>query len=864
MGGAESTGHTLVSPGTFEKSSIPILIGALLLTLALGAQLFPMPVFDTDLSAFTPETPAEQAEKRMAEDFPDESRPMFIHVTADDGMNVLSLDNLHLQQSALDEIMNRSHSSNDYIDSVTAAPQVIQYAIDESEANNTTLSDYTSWSSLLDSVLEEGTECGDALGDDRALAAGAFIQDSLLHHDLDYSATCDYLSTKVSDPSNATGNAAPYASSTLWVVMIDPELDDTARQVQQDFIRTQLNDFSAESNLHFRSTSLDLMSHDINKSTISELVILMSGAVAIVVLLLALAFRSVRGVAFPLVGLSAALVWTYGGMALAGIQFSILEVAVAPVVLGLGIDYSIHLQRRYNTFRAEGDPASLAWLKGFETLKVALTLAVITTMAAFVANIASPLPPLRHFGFGLAFGVFCAFISSTLLVGALHVVMERESAAYAKHAEWMRFGNFSKYMVGFQKAHQAKVIGLVAMLTVGSVIFAAAKLETEFDLTDFLSEDMDVMEGRDSLYESYDSAGWKPIYILIEPAEGSDSISDGRDFLVANRLLDNWLESTKGVVSPHSTGGNIHPAYDGPYPILFEAVEGNPSFGAAFNLTIDGELETIDGYAEGDIAAALKSLSTNTSIADPLTGESWAERVNKVVAFNSGDDSIHYIRMEVLIEVKTSSESSAVLSALRNTVHSFADLPGLDDTDVHITGDSVSLEAVLDGLTESQLQSTLISLAVCFTVLLALTRRIGPALIIVLPVGIAATWVVGAMAVLNLNWNVMTVMVTALTIGLGIDYSIHVWRRFEAMKVEKGNVWEGMREMYASTGVALVLSAGTTICGFTVLLFSQMPVVQDFGIVTAITVFFSLLLALILLPVFLILDSQSKNGSTSD
>ncbi|MDG1525561.1 MAG: MMPL family transporter, partial [Candidatus Thalassarchaeaceae archaeon] len=152
----------------------------------------------------------------------------------------------------------------------------------------------------------------------------------------------------------------------------------------------------------------------------------------------------------------------------------------------------------------------------------------------------------------------------------------------------------------------------------------------------------------------------------------------------------------------------------------------------------------------------------------------------------------------------------------------------------------------------------------CFTVLLALTRRIGPALIIVLPVGIAATWVVGAMAVLNLNWNVMTVMVTALTIGLGIDYSIHVWRRFEAMKIEKGNVWDGMREMYASTGVALVLSAGTTICGFTVLLFSQMPVVQDFGIVTAITVFFSLLLALILLPVFLILDSQSKNGSTID
>ena len=50
-------------------------------------------------------------------------------------------------------------------------------------------------------------------------------------------------------------------------------------------------------------------------------------------------------VAAPLLGLSAALVWTYGIRALAGSEFSILEVAVAPVVLGLGIDYSIHLQR---------------------------------------------------------------------------------------------------------------------------------------------------------------------------------------------------------------------------------------------------------------------------------------------------------------------------------------------------------------------------------------------------------------------------------------------------------------------------------------------------------------------------------------
>ena len=283
-------------------------------------------------------------------------------------------------------------------------------------------------------------------------------------------------------------------------------------------------------------------------------------------------------------------------------------------------------------------------------------------------------------------------------------------------------------------------------------------------------------------------------------------------------------------------------------------------------MTIDSELVTTQEFSEGDISSALYSLSLNHSIADPLTGETWSDRVSKSIAFND-ENRIQFIRMEVLIEVKTSSDSSAVLAAFRSQVDNFANsgcpTNCLIDAKVHVAGDSVSLEAVLDGLTESQVQSTLISLAVCFTVLLALTRRIGPALIIVLPVGIAATWVVGAMALLNLNWNVMTVMVTALTIGLGIDYSIHVWRRFEAMKTKEADIWSAMREMYASTGVALVLSAGTTVCGFSVLLMSQMPVVQEFGLVTAITVFFSLILALVLLPVFLILDAQSKNGLSS-
>ena len=86
-------------------------------------------------------------------------------------------------------------------------------------------------------------------------------------------------------------------------------------------------------------------------------------------------------------------------------------------------------------------------------------------------------------------------------------------------------------------------------------------------------------------------------------------------------------------------------------------------------------------------------------------------------------------------------------------------------------------------------------------------------------------------------------MITALTIGLGIDYSIHVWRKFEANRESGMGTQASMRDMYATTGSSLIMSAGTTICGFMVLVLSSVPVIKDFGLVGSISVAFSLILA---------------------
>ena len=385
-------------------------------------------------------------------------------------------------------------------------------------------------------------------------------------------------------------------------------------------------------------------------------------------------------------------------------------------------------------------------------------------------------------------------------------------------------------------------------------------LETDFDLADFVDPDMEIMEVRQDMADSYDSAGWKLIYILFEPVESSTSIPGDSLMLDELRGLHKDLERNHDVVGTDDAPAS--PSYEGPYVVLRDAILRNSSFGDEHNLQVyGGDVYQKDTSLELHLATVFSALASNQTVADALTGETWAERIEQTVYLTDGE--ITYLRTEVRVEASTSAQSQIVINNIEEQLGSTLNTGTLrynleSHANLHVTGDLVILQTVLDGLNASQIRSTAISLFVSMLVLLVLTRRMVPALVVLLPVALASLWVAGSMFLLGLKWNVLTVMVTALTIGIGIDYSIHMWRRIEVELARRDTHWEALRAALSTTGVALIMSALTTAFGFLVLLFSPMPVIQDFGLITAVTVFFSLVLALLLLPVLVELSARNK------
>jgi len=121
---------------------------------------------------------------------------------------------------------------------------------------------------------------------------------------------------------------------------------------------------------------------------------------------------------------------------------------------------------------------------------------------------------------------------------------------------------------------------------------------------------------------------------------------------------------------------------------------------------------------------------------------------------------------------------------------------------------------------------------------------------------------------------VLTGMITSLTIGLGVAYSIHISERYNIELDRQDDAWEAMRVSLTGTGGALLGSAATTVGGFGVLVFAIMPPLQQFGIITGMTIIYAFVASVVVLPSLLVvwtryigpaeaLDASSDDSPTA-
>ncbi|MDZ7784759.1 MAG: MMPL family transporter [Halioglobus sp.] len=169
----------------------------------------------------------------------------------------------------------------------------------------------------------------------------------------------------------------------------------------------------------------------------------------------------------------------------------------------------------------------------------------------------------------------------------------------------------------------------------------------------------------------------------------------------------------------------------------------------------------------------------------------------------------------------------------------------------------------LQRLADTHFLGVALSLGFVFLVATLLFRRLSTGLIAVLPVTLTVLILYGAMGTLGIYLEPATTMFAAISIGVGVDFAIHLVDRFEHALREEDDIHAAVVRAMPETSRACFFNALALGLGFSVLLFSDLLTLMRFGGLVAVAACASFVSALLTVPTLMALREKLRQAATA-
>lgn len=599
----------------------------------------------------------------------------------------------------------------------------------------------------------------------------------------------------------------------------------------------------------------NLESQDEGRTTVPFIFATVVGVLVIV----GVSLRSLQAVLLSAAGLGMLIVWLKGISNLMGLKAGLVVELIVPIaMISLGVDFTIHALHRYGEERRSGLPPRMALRVGFAGVMGALVLAMLTDGMAFFSNTVSGIESI--IGFGIAAGI--AVISSFVIMGVFVplVIMRLDSLGRQRGAGPVSQDAAPRVEIAPRSAawivaglarKRLLVLPIVALVTVAAVLIAL-RLEAQLDVKDFFDSSSDFVVGLDKLDYHVGETQGEPGTIYIE---GDLSASDS---IAALRELEARLKANPYVAKGPSGAPTI---YSWTIFELMESLFDSPYALSRVEQVTGQAITDLDGDKMPDTDAQTRAaFDFIVQHGIPLDESTPAFTPTQVQGSLSHDPTGREPdALQILVGLPGTREQSVVARA-REAVE--ADLAFLEDVPTisraGLTGSAFTRAASLDAAVRSLLTSLPIAVVACFLVAALFMRSLRYALVTIIPIGLVVTWLYAVMYLLGFDLNFVTATIGAVSIGVGVDFSIHLTQRFREEMARVGDGMQAVERSARSTGMALIGSASSSVVGFTIMGFAPMPMFSAYGILTAVMVFMAAAAALLVLPSLLLLVTPQR------
>jgi hydrophobe/amphiphile efflux-3 (HAE3) family protein len=484
---------------------------------------------------------------------------------------------------------------------------------------------------------------------------------------------------------------------------------------------------------------------------------------------------------------------TLGFMGWIKVPVTMVSMAVFPIIIGLGIDYSIQFHNRYEEEKSVKETT--------EKIGKAIAIAVFATILGFISLYASPVPMIQDFGKMLTIGVIISFLGSIfLLFPILHIGSQNEKPKKMTKVEdkLNNAGVMDKFLASTTRLMIKLTVPvlLLFVLVAGAGFAVDQYIAVETDIEKFMPQDLQALTDIHTIRAAVGTTDQIVVYITTDNVLKESNLTWIKNS--SESILNKYSESVVSIKSIDSLIQLITDGKDTPYTDVLTMLNDLPDTQRSMFVSVD--------HKETVLLINTKHLSTQAY-----------------------KDLISNLKLD-----------------LSNTTMK-----------LEVTGKSVLDVEMVNGLTSGRINMTLLGLGLVFMALLFIYRNLIKAILPIIPVILIIGISSGVMYLTGIKFTPITATLGALVLGMGTEMTVMLMERYVEERHAGLAKIEAMVVSVTMIGKAIVASGLTTVGGFAVLLFSNFMILKDFGFMTVINISLALLSTFIILPPLIVLVDKA-------
>ena len=615
--------------------------------------------------------------------------------------------------------------------------------------------------------------------------------------------------------------------------------------------------------LNVSMIGLPVVTDAIEQSLIADLAILAPIVGLLIIIILLLSFGRFRAVILSLFCLLVSASLMLGLMAVLQLTFTMATMLVPVLLLIVGSAYTIHILSHF--YEEASNSVEGQTREGRERIittvvkrnRNPLIMAGATTAAGFLAQLTSPLAPFRTFGLLCAIGVVLSQLSALYLLPALIRISYANSSVQRKNRKTREKFDPSRIFI-YIASKQGKLLIIVSVILVAATLLSVPRIRTGTNMLAFFEPSSKLVQDTKLYNSKMQGSGILTVMIkrdtkktILQPSfltsldEFSQSMEQRDDVGGAQTILP-FIKRMNQIMGPQQ-GDTLQ---------TDEAMPDFDFFGGSF-----GAVEEEDPLPEADVEPIViaQDGSYYEIPSDPAkyglqTEEELSQLITQYLLLYSGNlgkfinDPIE--PDSLLMTISLLKTDTPTLRNVTNTIegHFNSTLPPGWTMQIG-GGEAISL-ALTELVTRSQIYSLFGALIIVWLLVLILFRSFKLATLGLIPCIFALMGIFISMAIFDIELDIITSLLAALAIGIGVDYAIHLlaaYVRIGAILPEE----EVFAEVMKTTGKAILINAASVTLGFMGLLFSRFTPISRMGLLFCISMVFASLSSLTIMPALL-------------